>query len=374
MRVLISHLCSDIAATRISILVEELRTSVITSQIGDLLLMSTLPQCILNIIYVFSVPLQVIIVNILWIIVILSSSNYSLVFFLLLLLLFLVLLFRWGWMYNDITIGMLIDLYDCLLILLRGVLMSIIWGYISISIVKSMFLLSWLISTSTHLGHGRHFLNSHLHNLAQTVRIESVLIIIWLRLLLKVKIIWRLRTLVTSLPQMLPMWLQRGSVISTISDMSSSLAIFKIDLVHATWTQVPTYLRIIETFINTRLEIIIVIIDLIVLFSGYLRLLLLLELFILGLISFNRLASDIWSPVFISIISDHLLFIILIFNWKSLSLGRRYLTLILSLSPWLTCLQVTQRILLLSWIYSLWSRYGFFIHVLLWDCFHILRH
>jgi len=65
MRVLISHLCSDIAATRISILVEELRTSVITSQIGDLLLMSTLPQCILNIIYVFSVPLQVIIVNIL---------------------------------------------------------------------------------------------------------------------------------------------------------------------------------------------------------------------------------------------------------------------------------------------------------------------
>lgn len=224
--------------------------------------------------------------------------------------------------------------------------MTIDGCYVSISVLNdTLWLLFALISAPTHLSHRWKIVNSHLHNFAKTVWIESVLIIIWLRVLVEVKVIGWIRALMASLPEMLSMRLQR-SIIGTISNISFPLTILEIDLVHTSGTQVPSDLWVIEAFINTWLEVIIWIINIIDLLSGHMSLLL------LELIAFKWLSSYVWPPVLI-IISDHLLFIVFILNWRSLSLGRGNLALILSLRAGLARLQVTQWILLLCLIYWL---------------------
>lgn len=140
--------------------------------------------------------------------------------------------------------------------------------------------------------------------------------------------------------------------------------------------QAPPDMRVIETLVHAWLEVWVVCIRVILLFEAIPSLNWGLLMVMMGNISKRGLPSALYRPSQFNVICVHLLlFIFLIvsmlwhltFRWTSF-------TPILSLGSRLAFLMVADRVLLLSWILRQISWNWIFIHVLLWNSFHVLCH
>ena len=162
-------------------------------------------------------------------------------------------------------------------------------------------------------------------------------------------------------------------VADAISDMCASLTILLIDLLHGVRAQTPPDVRVIEALVQTRLEVWVISIRVILIFEaipfrhrGSMK----------RTIAQGRPPFARHRPSHFNIIGYHLLlFIVLIvrmlwfltFRWS-------YFTIILTLSPRFAGLKITQRELLLGQILRQLSWNRVLINVLLGNSFHVLRY